>query len=141
MGAAPANVSYGSSLAYPGSGDYIYGTRGGVTYSFWRYSISTDTWDDAAVADLPTGAYNSYGARLISDGTDIYAITGGGVAKIYKYVISTDAWTLIGDVPFSPYWGTDATYKSGKIYAQAGYYKTDFGSTRSQRIPGEGCLT
>jgi hypothetical protein len=51
---APATVNAGGALAYPGSGDYIYGTRGGITTSFWRYSISGDTWSDSAVADLPT---------------------------------------------------------------------------------------
>lgn len=126
MGVTPATASYGSSLAYPGSGNYIYGTRGSLTTSFWRYSISGDTWDDASVADLPTGALNGYGARLVSDGTDIYAITGSGIAKMYRYVIGTNTWSLVGDLPFSPYWGTDIVYMNGRIYAQSGYYKSDF---------------
>lgn len=125
LGVTPANVSYGSSLAYPGSGNYIYGTRGGLTTSFWRYNISGDSWDDAGVADLPTGASVGYGSRLVSDGTDIYAITGSGIAKIYKYSVSGNSWTSLGNVPFAPYWGTDVVYNNGKIYAQSGYYKTE----------------
>jgi len=125
MAVAPAAVSYGSSLSYPGSGNYIYGTRGGLTTAFYRYSISGDTWDDAGAADLPTGAYMGYGSRLISDGTDVYAITGNGVAKMYKYSVAGNSWTLLGDVPFAPYWGTDAVFNNGKIYVQSGYYKTE----------------
>jgi hypothetical protein len=29
-------------------------------------------------------------------------------------------------LPFSPYYGTDADYYSGKFYAQTGYYRLDF---------------
>ena len=125
LGVTPANTSYGASLAYPGSGDYIYGTRGALTGVFWRYSINGDSWDDTP-ADLPTEMRIGYGARLISDGTDIYAIGGSGVAKMYKYVIGNDTWTLVGNVPFSPYWGTDVVFYDGTIYTQSGYYKTDF---------------
>ncbi len=123
---APAGVNYGASLAYTGSGDYIYATRGGLTTTFWRYSISGNSWSDAAVADLPTGALVGYGSRLVSDGTDIYAITGNGIAKMYKYTIGTDTWSLVGTVPFAPYYGTDIVFYNGRIYAQSGHYKTDF---------------
>lgn len=126
LATTPANARYGASLAYTGSGDYIYALRGNNTTGFWRYSISGDSWDDVSVADLPTGAQVGYGGRLVSDGTDIYAITGGGVAQLYKYVIGTDTWSLMGGLPFAPYWGTDVVYLNGRIYAQSGYYKTDF---------------
>lgn len=123
---APAAPSYGSSLAYPGSGDYIYATRGGLTSGFWRYSISGNSWDDAGVADLPTDSESGYGARIISDGTDVYAITGSGIANILKYSVSGNSWTLLNTLPFSPYWGTDIVYDGGKIYAQSGYYRKTF---------------
>src|SRR5690606_22557940 len=63
----PATISYGASLAYPGSGDYIYSTRGGVNGSFYRYSIAGNTWDDASVADLPSGYITGYGSRIVAD--------------------------------------------------------------------------
>ncbi len=121
----PANTSYGSSLAYPGTGDYIYAVRGALTGAFWRYSINGDSWDDVPV-DLPSDMRMGYGARLVSDGTDVYAFGGSGVAKMYKYSIDNDEWTSVGNVPFSPYWGTDAVYYDGTIYVQSGFYKTDF---------------
>lgn len=126
LAVSPAAAYYGGSIAYPGSGDYLYVTRGSLTSVFWRYSISTNTWDDAAVADLPVEYESGYGGRLISDGVDIYALTGSGIANLLKYEIGSDTWTVVGDLPFSPYWGTDVIYYNGKIYAQAGYYKTEF---------------
>lgn len=125
--AAPAAVSSGDSLAYPGSGDYIYASRGANTGTFWRYSISGNSWSDVAVADLPTNVLMSIGSRIISDGTDIYAFTGGtGKSKLYRYSIGGDSWSDLGTLPFVPYYGTDVTYYSGKFYAQSGYYKRDF---------------
>lgn len=120
------NIYYGGTLTYPGSGDFIYATRGSLTRTFMRYSISGNTWDDASVADLPDDAEAGYGARLLFDGTDIYYIPGNGMTKILKYVIASNTWTVVNDIPFTPYPGTDITYYNGKIYAQAGYYKNEF---------------
>jgi N-acetylneuraminic acid mutarotase len=122
----PATVGYGATLVYPGSGDYIYATRGYLTRTFWRYTISTDTWDDASAADLPDDAEAGYGARLITDGTDIYYLGGSTISTFLKYSIASNSWTVLGRVPFAPYWGTDCAYYSGKIYCQAGYYKSEF---------------
>ncbi|MFH0773128.1 MAG: hypothetical protein V1922_02350 [bacterium] len=122
----PATAGYGATLAYPGTGDYMYATRGLVTRSFWRYQISTDTWSDPAVADLPDNAEAAYGARLTSDGTDIYYSAGYGMSSLLKYTIGTNTWTVINSLPFAPNWGTDMRYYGGKIFFQAGYYKTDF---------------
>jgi len=120
------NIYYGGTLTYPGSGDYIYATRGSLTRTFMRYSISGNTWDDASIADLPDDAEAGYGARLLYNGTDIYYIPGNGMTKILKYVIATNTWTVLNDIPFAPYPGTDIAYYNGKIYAQAGYYKKEF---------------
>lgn len=122
----PATIGYGATLVYPGSGDYIYATRGYLTRTFYRYQISTDTWDDAGASDLPDDAEAGYGSRLITDGTDIYYLGGSTISQFLKYDIDTDTWTVLGRVPFAPYWGTDCAYYSGKIYCQAGYYKSEF---------------
>ncbi len=127
LATSPATVANGDSLAYPGSGDYIYASRGNNTQTMWRYSISGNSWSDIGMADLPTNVLMYIGSRLMSDGTDIYALTGGtGKPKLYKYVIGTDTWSSVSDLPFSPYYGTDMTYYSGKMYVQAGYYRKDF---------------
>lgn len=126
LAVAPATIGNGGTLAYPGTGDYIYATRGLTTRSFYRYQISTNTWSDVAVADLPDNAEAAYGSRLISDGTDIYAIPGNGMSKLMKYTIGTDTWSEISNLPFAPYYGTDVSYYSGKLFFQAGYYKNGF---------------
>lgn len=121
----PATVSYGASLVYSG-GNYIYGTRGGMNRTFWRYKIGVgETWDDAVVADLPVGSEVGYGSRLVTDGTDIYMVAGMGISNFLKYSVTSNTWTVLGQAPFTPYWGTDLVYYNGKIYAQSGYYKTD----------------
>lgn len=122
---APATTRFGASLAYPGTGDYIYATRGASTRSFYRYSISGNSWDDASVADLPDDADASYGARLISDGTDVYYISGSQTGQLLKYTVGTNTWSSLSNLPFAPFYGTDVTYYSGKLYIMAGYYKRD----------------
>lgn len=122
---APAAVRFGGSLAYPGSGNYLYATRGATTTSFWRYDISGDSWDDLGAADLPTDTDSSYGARLISDGSDIYYLAGIGISRWLKYTIGTDTWSELSRSPFAPYYGTDIAYSNGKVLAIAGSYKTN----------------
>ncbi len=132
MLATPAalTINYGSALVYPGSGDYIYATRGGLSKTFMRYTIGVgETWDDAVVADLPDDAEAGNGSRMVSDGTDIYYIAGNGMSKIYKYIISgvgSNTWVELGNTPFAPYYGTDISYFNGKIYVLAGNLKADY---------------
>jgi hypothetical protein len=118
---------YGAGLAYPGSGNYIYATRGAGTTSFMRYTIGAgQTWEDTVVADLPDNAETGRGSRIIGVGTtELFYIAGNGIANMLKYNITSNVWTVLGSLPFSPYYGTDMTYYNGKIYAQAGYYKRD----------------
>ncbi|MFA5828558.1 MAG: fibronectin type III domain-containing protein [Candidatus Shapirobacteria bacterium] len=124
----PAAIApnYGAGLAYPGSGDYIYATRGVGTRTFMRYDMPGNVWSDVGVTDLPDDAEAGYGSRIIGVGTtELFYIAGNGVAKFLKYNITSDAWTVLGNLPFSPYYGTDMTYYGGKMYFQAGYYKRD----------------
>lgn len=126
LAVSPATLGAGSAVAYPGSGDYLYVTRGLNTRVFYRYSISGNTWDDAGAADLPDEAEAGIGSRMITDGTDVYYISGAGTSKLLKYTVGTDTWSNLGNTPFASYYGTDMNYYSGKLYVQAGYYKTDF---------------
>ncbi|MFZ2152908.1 MAG: fibronectin type III domain-containing protein [Microgenomates group bacterium] len=123
----PSTVNYGASIIYPGSGSYLYATRGALTRTFWRYTIGVgETWSDAAATDLPDDAEAGYGARLASDGTDIYYMPGSGMSKLYKYTVGTTTWSVISNIPFAPYYGSDVSYYNGKLYFLAGYYKPDF---------------
>lgn len=123
----PVTMNYGAALVYPGSGNYIYATRGGISRTFMRYTIGVgETWSDSLVADLPDNAEAGYGSRMVSDGTDIYYISGSGITKIFKYTIANNTWTELGNIPFSPYYGTDISYYNGKIYAISGNLKSDY---------------
>lgn len=120
-------VNWGAGIAYPGSGNYLYATRGGLSRSFMRYTIGVgQTWEDAVVADLPDDAEPGYGSRIIGVGTtELFYIGGHGISKFLKYNITSNQWIELGNLPFAPYFGTDMTYYNGKIYVQAGYYKQD----------------
>ncbi|MCP4649664.1 MAG: DUF2341 domain-containing protein [PVC group bacterium] len=48
----PDNVEQGGALAYKTGADYIYCTPGRHYETFWRYQISTNSWD-TGIADLP----------------------------------------------------------------------------------------
>jgi uncharacterized repeat protein (TIGR01451 family) len=73
----------GGSMVYPGSGDYIYVIKGGDDtgsgggspgVAFWRYKISTNTWE--TLQNLPAGVGANNGCRI--------GYAGGG--KIYYWV-------------------------------------------------------
>lgn len=121
---APATLSNGVSVAYPGSGDYLYVSRGANTATMYRYSISGNTWgNDSDMADLPSPMRMSIGSRMTSDGTYVYALTAGsGPSRLYRYTIATDTWTDMGSLPFAPYYGTGLEYYNGKLYMLQGYY-------------------
>jgi hypothetical protein len=126
MATAPATIYYGGAIAYPGSGGYLYATRGALSRTFMRYDIAGNSWSDIGATDLPDDAEAGYGARIIGVGTtELFYIGGHGIAKFLKYNITSDSWSVLGNLPFSPYYGTDMVYYNGKIYFQAGYYKRD----------------
>ncbi len=118
----PATVSDGA-LAYPGSGDFIYSVRGSGTATTWRYSISGNSWDDAAVADLQSEVYAGSGTAFVSDGTDLYLVPGLGVSNFQKYTIATNTWSTLSRLPFAPMSGSDMVYDGhGKFIAIPGNY-------------------
>lgn len=125
MAVSPAALSSGSTVAYPGSGDYLYITRGANTTTFYRYSISGNSWDDAGAADLPSDAPAGIGSRMITDGTNIYFLSGAGTSRLMKYNVSGNSWSVVDNVPFATYYGTDMNYYNGNLYVQAGYYKSE----------------
>jgi hypothetical protein len=49
-----AAIGTGSDIIY--NDGYVYALRGVKTLSFYRYDVLANTWNDAAVADLPSGA-------------------------------------------------------------------------------------
>ncbi|MFA5351316.1 MAG: hypothetical protein WC357_08340, partial [Candidatus Omnitrophota bacterium] len=57
---APGTIEEGGRLAYPGTGNYIYASRGIQTSTIWRYNKSNDTWDPTT-PDLPIPVESTIG--------------------------------------------------------------------------------
>ncbi|MFC1756447.1 hypothetical protein ACFLY1_00670 [Patescibacteria group bacterium] len=119
------NIYYGGDLAYPGTGDYVYGFRGNNTTNFDRYSISGNSW--TAMTATPGNIY--YGGDLISTGDDyLYGFGAGTTNTFYRYSISGNSWTTMTATPGNISQGGALTYPgSGDyIYGLAGGATTTF---------------
>jgi len=86
------NIRAGGRLARDGS-LYLYAFQGGGTRVFLRYDTATNTWSDAAVADLPAQAavVNSGGALVYLNGY-VYAWPGGASNQFWRYNVATNTW-------------------------------------------------
>jgi hypothetical protein len=125
MTSAPATVGIGGALAYDG-GDYIYAFRGGSTSTFWRYTITDNSWTTLASPPAPNtiGA----GAALAYDGSDyIYALRGNGSSAFWRYSISGNSWSTLANVPSTVGDGGALAYDGGNyIYALRGNSQNSF---------------
>src|SRR5437867_5919495 len=83
------------SLMAAALGNYVYAGGGNASPDkTWRYDPSTNTWDDAAVADLPAGrsaaASGVYNGRWLLAGGDVnFAISNSAIA----WDPATNTWT------------------------------------------------
>ena len=88
------------SLMAVALGNYIYAGGGNASPDkTWRYDPSTDTWDDAAVADLPAGrsaaASSAYNGRWLLAGGDVnFAISTSTIA----WDPATNAWSNLANM-------------------------------------------
>jgi hypothetical protein len=127
LAAAPANMRYGANAVYLPDDGYIYVNRGNGTNDFYRYDISGDSWTQMADSVTASGEdYDVYyGGRLETDGTYVYLMPGDGETAFLRYDPDTDSWDSMARTPFAQYYGTDMTYRDGRFYALAGYYKDE----------------
>src|SRR5437762_1172875 len=83
------------SLMAVALGNYVYAGGGNASPDkTWRYDPGTNTWDDAAIADLPAGrsaaASGAYNGRWILAGGDVnFAISTSAIA----WDPATNTWT------------------------------------------------
>jgi len=91
----PSSVTYDAKAVYPGTGDYIYVTRGDGYYDIWKYSVSTDLWTNLAVppATLSTGQAMAYRDNYL------YIMRGGSTVTFWRYSIADNNWKQYGDTP------------------------------------------
>ncbi|MEO7703171.1 MAG: SdrD B-like domain-containing protein, partial [Thermoflexales bacterium] len=87
----------GGALVYLNS--YIYGTRGNGSKPFYRYDPATNTWSDAAVADVPANVTG--GGSLATDGKLIYLLVGGNKTfdRFDPAAGAAGTWTIRASAP------------------------------------------
>src|SRR5262245_55678775 len=87
------------SLMAAALGSYIYAGGGNASPDkTWRYDASTETWDDAAIADLPAGrsaaASGAYNGRWLLAGGDVnFAISTSAIA----WDPATNTWSNLAN--------------------------------------------
>ena len=98
----PVALSFVSSFV---SGGFIYGAGGlstvaGSTPSLktYRYAPATNTWDDAAIADLPVGRWGAASSRVGYGNTNAWVLAGGVIGTAItntaiEWAPATNAWT------------------------------------------------
>jgi hypothetical protein len=103
--------------------DYLYAFRGNNQRTFWRYSISSNTW--VPLADAPD--YVRWGGSLAYDGgNNIYAFHGNNSNDFWRYNISSDNWTVLPGAPGTVKEGGALTFNNGYVYALRGNNTKDF---------------
>lgn len=123
---APECVGYGCTLAYPGSGDYIYATQGGGAKKFWRYSISGDSWSE--LADTPVSIRD--GACSAIKGDYLYLCRGGDTQVFMRYSISGNSWETLTDTNYNVDYGSYLTYPGSGDYLYLNHASNDGYTTR-----------
>ncbi|HWQ59786.1 MAG TPA: fibronectin type III domain-containing protein [Candidatus Fimivivens sp.] len=121
---APTKEPINAGNASVSVGNYVYVTRGQSDKAFWRYDITTNTWD--ALSDLPQPAYVGADMTYIASSGDIYMQFGGYSLKFYKYNIASGAWTRLTDLLDAPYSGASLENDGTDVYFARGNASTDF---------------
>ena len=115
----------GTSLMYPGSGDYIYILSGGGT-NFYKYSITNDQFTTVA----STGSVSDGGDGVYSpDNNLFYVIKGGNSNYFYTYSTSTGWASISGGVYGNVGAGGSMVYAgqgSNALYVIGGNNTTNF---------------
>jgi hypothetical protein len=130
------------SLMAVALGGYIYGAGGNAfPDKTYRYDPNTNTWDDAAIADLPAGrtaaASGAYNGRWILAGGDVnFATSTSAIA----WDPATNTWTNLANMiqPRDLLAGATA---GQSFYAVAGNSAPGTGTNDNQQYTESGCAT
>src|ERR1051326_4027903 len=130
------------SLMAVAVGNYVYGAGGNAfPDKTYRYDPTTNTWDDAAIADLPAGrtaaASGAYNGRWILAGGDVnFATSTSAIA----WDPATNTWTNLANMiqPRDLLAGATA---GQSFYAVAGNSAPGTGTNDNQQYTESGCAT
>jgi N-acetylneuraminic acid mutarotase len=94
---SPERSYYGGGTV-EGPDGYIYMAKGENSTEFWRYDISSDTWD-TEVSNPPLTI--GYGGSLVFDGYQyIYLLRGNNSDTFWRYDTFGDFWETLASVDF-----------------------------------------
>jgi hypothetical protein len=107
---------YGGMIIYVDG--YIYSTRGGNSQGFWRYNISTSSWE--VLENVPAIVYRG---ASIANGEDgyIYATAGGNLDDFYRYNILAGTWEEIANVPAQINYGGYGIVLKNRFWTTVGH--------------------
>jgi hypothetical protein len=86
----PTAIGTGAAIVSDRAG-HLYALAGKGSRAFYRYTISSNTWEQMADAPGDVGD----GSALVWASGAIYAARGGGTAGFYRYDPGSDAWTTL----------------------------------------------
>lgn len=119
-GLTPANLNYGSALAYTESSGKMYATRGSNSNSFYELDLATLTWSSLSNAPATVG----YGGDLVEGPSGyLYAFRGINTNTFWRYDIAQNTWddSAAEDSPQSIYYGSSLLYDGSQyIYGLRG---------------------
>lgn len=120
LATSPVGLGYGSELAIQGG--YIYALRGQnvANNPLYRYDIASNTWSDAAVADMAIDVYND--GFMVNGGDGyLYAARAENDNDFYRYSIAGNTWSQLGNAPVNIYTGgTGEANGTNKMYMMPG---------------------
>src|SRR5436190_6415043 len=123
-------------------GSYIYAGGGNASPDkTWRYDPGTNTWDDAAIADLPAGrsaaASGAYNGRWLLTGGDVnFAVSTSAIA----WDPATNTWTNLPNMVQPRDYLAGAT-AGQSFYAVAGNSAPGTPTNDNQQYTETGCGT
>jgi len=116
----PANLYYGSSIAYDSSNNKLYVNRGSNSNTFYEYNLATNAWATKTNAPATMG----YGGEVVEGPAGyLYAFRGVNTNSFWRYDITQNAWddAAATDSPQPIYYGSSLVYDSAQyIYALKG---------------------
>jgi len=99
-------------------GDYLYALTGGGPPYFFRYIISSNSWQQ-----MPSigPSVNDGGSLVWTGGDYLYAFIGGNTGYFFSFNMLAYSWTQLPNTPFPQQTGADMVWTGGDyLYASRG---------------------
>jgi N-acetylneuraminic acid mutarotase len=129
MGAPlPVATAFGHGFV---SGNFIYfaggltgtGATAAASLKTYRYDIAANTWDDAAIADLPEGRWAGVSSKRGYGSTNAFVIAGGFVGGI---TITNASATVIEWNPATNTWSSNPDMPAARVRGNGGVLGASF---------------